>query len=102
MIIGGDMEEVFSVQSLRIFDSIEYSVISPLIIRLPVVKEAVGELSSSHTLTWGFCHVGYTTEFINLKNILGGICYPYVSVLLYPQKKNAARFHLFLAVLKNI
>jgi len=56
MIIGGDMEEVFSKQSLRNFDSAEYSVISPLIRRRPVVMEPVGELSSSQMLTWGFCH----------------------------------------------
>jgi len=58
MIIGGDMEEVFSVQSLRNFDSTDYSVISSLIRRRPVVIEAVGELSSSQTLTWCFCHGG--------------------------------------------
>jgi len=50
------MEEIFSMQSLCNFDSAEYSVISPLIRRRPVVMEPVGELSSSQTLTWGFCH----------------------------------------------
>jgi len=81
MIVGGDMEEVFSLQSLRNFDSTEYSVIS-LLIRRQVVMEPVGELSSSQTLTWGFCHGEYSAEFINSKHISGGICYPNVSVLL--------------------
>jgi len=58
MIIGGDMEEVFLMQSLRNFDSAEYSVIRPLIRRRPVVMEPVGELSPSQTLTWSFCYGG--------------------------------------------
>jgi hypothetical protein len=65
------MEEVFSVQSLHKFNSPEYSVISLLIRRRPVVMEQVGELSSSQTFTWGFCHWGYSAEFINSEHFQG-------------------------------
>jgi hypothetical protein len=69
MIIGGDMEEVFSVQNLHKFDFPEYSVISLLIRRRPVVMEQVDELSSSQTLTWSFCHWGYSEEFMKSEYI---------------------------------